>query len=62
MHWSFDGWQTSCTTATPQESGWNLQYLDLPAETLASGRQIVFTFYWKKDARWEGREFEVTVE
>ena len=61
VHWSFDGWQTSRDGDT-EESGWNLQYLDLFTEKLESGRQIILTFYWKNEKRWEGREFEVTVE
>ncbi len=61
VHWSFDNWQTS-HDGESIESGWNLQHLDLPTETLVVGRQIVFTFLWKKSGRWEGREFVVGVE
>jgi len=61
VHWSFDGWQTS-HHGDSQESGWNLQYLDLATERLASGHQIVFTFLWKNSGQWEGRDYQVTVE
>src|SRR5580658_857077 len=61
VHWSFDNWQT-VNDNDSEESGWNLQHLDLPTETLATGRQIVFTFFWKNSARWEERNYEVTVE
>jgi len=61
VHWSFDNWQSSQDSSS-NDSGWNLQHLDLPTETLASGRQIVFTFFWKNAARWEGRDYQVTVE
>jgi glucoamylase len=61
VHWSFDGWQT-VHDSDSEESGWNLHHLDLPTETLAVGHQIVFTFFWKDGARWEGRDFQVTVE
>ena len=61
VHWSFDNWQTS-QDHNSEESGWNLHHLDLPTDTLSSGRQIVFTFFWKKSARWEGRDYQVTVE
>ena len=27
-----------------------------------TGRQIVFTFYWKSAGWWEGRDYQVTVE
>lgn len=44
VHWSFDNWQTS-QDSDSEESGWNLQHVDLPTETLATGRQIIFTLY-----------------
>ncbi|HMD16262.1 MAG TPA: glucan 1,4-alpha-glucosidase [Terriglobales bacterium] len=61
VHWSFDSWQTAHDNDS-EESGWNLQHLDLPTETLAAGRQIIFTFYWKNSGRWEGTDFSITVE
>jgi glucoamylase len=61
VHWSFDSWQT-VQDSDSEESGWNLQHLDLPTETLAVGRQIIFTFFWKNAGRWEGRDYQITVE
>src|ERR1700674_1797904 len=61
VHWSFDNWQT-VQDSESEESGWNLQHLDMPTETLAVGRQIIFTFFWKNAARWEGRDYQLTVE
>ena len=61
VHWSLDDWQTGQDRES-EDSGWNLQHVDLPTDTLASGRQIVFTFYWKNGGRWEGRDFAVTIE
>jgi glucoamylase len=61
VHWSFDNWQ-SVNDNDSVDSGWNIQHLDLPTETLAAGRQIVFTFYWKTAARWEGTNYQVIVE
>jgi len=61
VHWSFDNWQTSYDSHTAR-SGWNLEHVDLATEKLASGRQIVFTLYWKDSGRWEGRDFTVTIE
>jgi hypothetical protein len=29
---------------------------------LPSGRQLVFTFYWKGAERWEGQNYQVTIE
>ena len=61
VHWSFDNWQTT-EDSTSNDSGWNLHHVDLPTETLATGRRIIFTFYWKNADRWEGRDYQVTVE
>jgi glucoamylase len=61
VHWSTDGWQNSHDVDT-EETGWNLQHVDLSTETLPSGRQIIFTFNWKNGARWEGRDYQVTIE
>jgi glucoamylase len=61
VRWSFDNWQTAHDDDS-MESGWNLQHVDLPTETLAVGLQIIFTFLSKNGGRWEGRDFSVTVE
>jgi glucoamylase len=61
VHWSFDRWQ-SHQDSDSVDSGCDMQHVDLPTDTLATGRQIVFTFYWKSGARWEGRDYEVTIE
>ncbi len=61
VHWSFDNWQTT-HDADSEESGWNLQHLDLPTETLPVGAKIIFSLYWKNVGQWEGRNFVVTVE
>ena len=35
---------------------------DLPTDQLAVGREIVFTFYWPQEQRWEGANYSVKVE
>ncbi len=61
VHWSVDGWKTVTDTAS-QESGWNLQFVDLPSEKLPSGSRIMFTFYWKNASRWEEHDYYVAIE
>ncbi len=61
VHWSFDGWQSSHDRDS-EESGWDLQHLDLATESLTVGQQISFTFFWKTSGRWEGCDYRVTVE
>jgi glucoamylase len=60
IHWSFDGWQTTHDTETV-DTGLGLHAADLPSQTLTTGREIVFTFYWKDERRWEGVDFSVVV-
>jgi glucoamylase len=60
VHWSFDGWKSSQDTNT-RDTGLGLHILDLPTASLPSGSQIVFTFYWTQENRWEGKDYTVTV-
>lgn len=60
VHWSFDGWKTPHDTDT-YDSGLGVHAVNLPSERLASGAQIVFTFYWPLEQRWEGTDYVVTV-
>ncbi len=61
VHWSFDRWQTS-QDSDSIDSGCGLHHVDLPTDTLTTGRQIDFTFYWKNGDCWEERDHQVTVE
>jgi glucoamylase len=61
VHWSADGWQTA-RDGDSEDSGWNLEHVDLATESLPSGGKIVFTFYWKNAARWEANDYMVVVE
>ena len=61
VHWSFDHWQTANDSNT-RDTGLGVFAVDLPADTLASGREIVFTFYWTREQRWDGTNFSVVVE
>ena len=61
VHWSFDGWQSTQDTNT-RDTGLGVYSVDLQADQLAPGREIIFTFYWQQEQRWEGVNFSVTVE
>jgi glucoamylase len=61
VHWTIDGWKTSHDTDT-RDTGLGIYTLDLPTASLAPGGQASFTFYWAKDDRWEGTEYNVTIE
>ncbi len=61
VHWSMDGWKTAHDTQT-RPTGLGVHVADLPSGRLSSGETIAFTFYWTEVDRWEGTNFEVTVE
>jgi len=60
VHWSIDGW-TSAQDTNTRDTGLGLHMLDLPTASLPAGSQIVFTFLWTQENRWEGKDYTVTV-
>lgn len=60
VHWSTDNWETAHDTNT-RDTGLGLYTLDLPTASLPVGGQVVFTFLWAEQNRWEGTDFRVTV-
>jgi glucoamylase len=60
VHWSTDGWQTAQDTNSRDPLG--MYVADLPSDQLTTGREIVFTFHWEKEQRWEGVNYAVVVE
>jgi glucoamylase len=61
VHWSIDCWRTAHDTNT-RDTGLNTFILDLPTASLPAGSQVVFTFYWPQEARWEDQNYTVVVE
>jgi glucoamylase len=61
VHWSIDGWNTAHDTDT-RDTGLGIHTLDLPTASLPAGAQVVVTFFWPMENRWEGTDYTVTVE
>ena len=59
--WSVDSWASKQNTEMKGESSLNLWFADLPSDGWAAGTTLEFTFFWKKDQRWEGRNWQVHV-
>ena len=61
VHWSIDDWKTSHDTNT-RNTGLGIHTLDLPTASLPAGGEVVFTFFWPEQNRWEGADYRVIVE
>ena len=61
VHWSIDGWKSVQDTQA-RDTGLGVYTLDLPTASLPVGAQVVFTFFWPKENRWEGVDYSVAVE
>jgi glucoamylase len=61
VHWSADDWQTTNDVMT-RDVGLGVHIADLMTEGMNAGSRIRYTFYWPAGARWEGRDFVVSVE
>jgi glucoamylase len=61
VRWTLDGWQSFEDTNT-RDTGLGIYTLDLPTASLPPGSQVVFTFFWPQENRWEGTNYGVAVE
>jgi glucoamylase len=61
VRWSVDDWKTAHDTET-RDTGLGTFVLDLPTASLPAGGSAVFTFFWADQNRWEGTNFQVSVE
>ena len=60
LHWTCDEWkQASDTDSTAIATGHNFVDIQVKAAQKAPVR---FTFFWKTENRWEGRDFQVGIE
>ena len=59
--WSMDNWARTNKAETIQQNGLNLSFADFPTADLPHGSAFAFTFFWKRDQRWEGRNWQIDV-
>jgi glucoamylase len=57
--WTDNGWQTTKKSDTAAVSALDLWFADFPTKTLPAGFTIEFTFFWKNEQRWEGKNYLV---
>ncbi len=60
--WSTDDWARTNRSDTTHESGLNLWFADFPTAELPEGSVFTFTSFWKRDQRWEGRNWQVSLQ
>jgi glucoamylase len=60
VRWSVDAWKTINETET-SNSRLGVYFMDLTADQLSSGSELVFTFYWTQSANWEGKDFHISL-
>jgi glucoamylase len=58
--WTVDDWKTSSTTES-RAVGYGGHFADMETEPGKAGR-VIFTLQWRRDQRWEGRNFEVRLD
>jgi len=61
VRWGIDGWQHVQETDTT-DTGLGVHVADLQTATLPGGGTVEFTLFWPEPPRWEGLDFQVTVE
>jgi glucoamylase len=59
--WSADRWASTSKLETISINSLNLWFADFPTKTMAADAMIEFTFFWKNEQRWEGKNYSVAV-
>jgi len=59
--WTTDDWKRPNESEANHVDDLNLWFVDLPTAELAGESQVEFTFFWKREKTWEGRNFRVEV-
>ena len=59
--WSTNDWARTQRLETSHESELNLWFADFPTAEWPQGSAFAFTFFWKPDQRWEGRNWQVNI-
>jgi glucoamylase len=59
--WSTDVWAHTNKSDATHESGLNLWFADFPTKHWPAGTPFTFTFFWNRDQRWQGHNWQVSV-
>jgi glucoamylase len=59
--WSMDNWAQTKESPMTHASELDLWFADLPSAEWPRDSVLAFTFFWNRDQRWEGHNWQVTV-
>jgi glucoamylase len=59
--WSVDAWVSVNNAETMHVSGLELWFVDFSTGEWPSGTVFSFTLHWRRDLRWEGRNWDVSI-
>jgi hypothetical protein len=59
--WSIDDWARRNESHTTHRDELNLWFTDFPTAEWPRGSMLAFTFFWKRDQRWENRNWQVSL-
>ena len=59
--WSTDNWQRTNESQMKGQEKLSLWFADFPTAEWPVGSVFAFTFFWKRDQRWENRNWQISV-
>ena len=59
--WSTDNWASTNQSQTIHQSELDLWFADFPTADIPPGSVLTFTLFWKRDQRWEDRNWQINV-
>jgi hypothetical protein len=59
--WSADNWQRTNESQTKLQDTLSLWFADFATAEWLVGSVFAFTIFWKRDQRWENRNWQVAV-
>jgi len=62
INWTADGWATGISLEMTRNETFEAWFADINTAALPSGAMVEFTFFWKAEQRWEGRNHQVKID
>jgi len=56
-----DNWQRTNESQTMHQENLDLWFADFPTTEWPPGSVFAFTIFWKRDQRWENRNWQISV-